>query len=260
MQKKERLNWIMKEIDDKGIVYTSYIIETLKVSDMTARRDLDELEKSGKLIRFHGGAQSMNYSMDHELSHLEKSTVHVSEKKRIAMYAASLIEDKDTVFIGPGTTCEVLASLLTNREVRVVTNSLPVFRQFSDKGKENCILVAGSYRARTGTFVGGLANTLMQSLKCTIAFFSCNGISNDEISTSSVAEGEIQNIALNDSRKRWLLADASKFNHQDFYVFYHLYNLDGVITDSSLPEATLEHYRQYTQIIEAPEPPANSES
>ena len=35
------------------------IIQTLNVSDMTVRRDLDELEKAGKLIRIHGGAQSI---------------------------------------------------------------------------------------------------------------------------------------------------------------------------------------------------------
>ena len=36
-------------------------MDELGVSDMTARRDLDELEKSGKLLRVHGGAQSLSF-------------------------------------------------------------------------------------------------------------------------------------------------------------------------------------------------------
>lgn len=249
MLKRERLNKIASMVEEKGIINVSELIETLNISDMTARRDLDELERSGKLIRFHGGAQSMSYNLDAELSHLEKTTIHVKEKKEIAEYAATLIKDKETVFLGPGTTIEMLASLLLTRDVRVVTNSLPVFKQFSDKGNENCILVGGDYRAKTGCFVGGLANSMMASLKCQAAFFSCNGIFNDQVSTSSVGEGEIQNIAVNNSQQRYLLADEHKFNHSDFYVYYHLYNLDAVVTNSSIPKETVDHYQKYVQIL-----------
>lgn len=58
-------------------------MEQLEISDMTARRDLDELEKSGKLLRVHGGAQSLSFSMDHERSHLEKSSVQIKEKQEL---------------------------------------------------------------------------------------------------------------------------------------------------------------------------------
>lgn len=58
-------------------------MEQLEISDMTARRDLDELEKSGKLLRVHGGAQSLSFSMDHERSHLEKSSVQIEEKQEL---------------------------------------------------------------------------------------------------------------------------------------------------------------------------------
>ena len=48
--------------------------------DMTVRRDLDELEKSGKLLRIHGGAQSLTYTLDQELSHTEKSVMQIKRK------------------------------------------------------------------------------------------------------------------------------------------------------------------------------------
>ncbi len=48
---------------------------------MTVRRDLDELEKSGKLLRVHGGLQSLSYTLDQELSHTEKATLQIQEKR-----------------------------------------------------------------------------------------------------------------------------------------------------------------------------------
>lgn len=79
MLKRERLTRILQMVNEKGIVDTADIMEALAVSDMTVRRDLDELEKSGKLIRVRGGAQSLDYNIDFELSHLQKSTVQIEE-------------------------------------------------------------------------------------------------------------------------------------------------------------------------------------
>ena len=60
MLKKERLLTIVEMVNKKGILTVNEIINQLDVSDMTVRRDLDELEKSGKLLRVHGGAQSLS--------------------------------------------------------------------------------------------------------------------------------------------------------------------------------------------------------
>ena len=64
MNKRERMNRIMQLVNENGTINNSDIIQLLNVSDMTIRRDLDELEKAGRLIRFHGGAQSVNYNLD----------------------------------------------------------------------------------------------------------------------------------------------------------------------------------------------------
>ena len=81
MLKKERLLTIVEMVNKKGILTVNEIINQLDVSDMTVRRDLDELEKSGKLLRVHGGAQSLSYTLDQELSHTEKATLQIQKKK-----------------------------------------------------------------------------------------------------------------------------------------------------------------------------------
>lgn len=253
MLKRERLALITQAVNEKGTVSVTELTSKLQISDMTARRDLDELEKAGKLIRFHGGAQSIDYALDKELSHKEKSTKQLEEKTAIAKYACSLIRDDETVFLGPGTTVEILAKQLKVKEknLTIVTTSYPVFEYLVKSAPENVILIGGQYRSNTGSFVGPLCNEALKRLKFHKAFFSCNGINGPEITTSSLEEGENQSIALNHAKNTYLLADHKKFNREDFYVYYSLYNLDLLITDDKISEKVLEHYKEYCPIFSA---------
>lgn len=251
MLKSERLQYIGRLVDEKGIVTATEIMSALNVSDMTVRRDLDELEKSGKLIRVHGGAQAVNYNIDFELSHFEKSTVNTEEKKAIARQAAKLIKDNDTVFLGPGTTIEQLAKEIAGRKVRVITNSLPVFEIIRQQDPDQVFLAGGTFRSHTSCFVDPLCAEVLGRLKFSAAFISCNGLAENQITTSTIEEGQVQETALNNARYRYLLIDEHKFNREDFYVYYKLYNMDGIITDATTNPNLIAHYSQYTQIIQA---------
>lgn len=249
MLKKERLVTITQMVNQKGIISINDIVEKLNISDMTARRDLDELEKSGKLMRVHGGAQSLTFSMDHELSHLEKSSVQIKEKTRIAEKAATLVQDGESIFLGPGTTIQLLAEKLRGRQIRVITNSLAVFNILVNHSSTEVILTGGEYRENTNTFVGPITNHILHKLKYNKAFISCNGIYNSDITTYSLEEGEAQEICLNNAKNKYLLADSKKFNRSDFYVFYSLFDFDTLITDNEIDDDILKHYQEYTSII-----------
>ena len=82
MLKKERLQWILEKINVKGVITVNDIIKELGVSDMTVRRDLDELDKEGLLIRIHGGAQSIDtpkVKPKYEKSNTEKQELQIEE-------------------------------------------------------------------------------------------------------------------------------------------------------------------------------------
>lgn len=251
MLKKERHEKIIKAVNSKGIITTQELMQILEVSDMTIRRDLEELNTSGKLIRIHGGAQSVTYSIDIELSHTQKQVIHMEEKLAIARYAANLIKDHDTIYLGPGTTIELMASMIRSKPDFILTNSLPVFETLKDRFEKQLILCGGTYRNHTGCFVGTITNEQLGQFNLNAAFISCNGISNENISTSSLEEGKAQAIALKHSRQRYLLADHSKFNRQDLYNYYSLYNIDEAISDPSLSEELAERYSIYTKIQKA---------
>lgn len=66
------------------------------------------------------------------------------KKNELASYATQLVNDGETIFIGPGTTLEFFAEQLKNRKIRIVTNSLPVFTILQDSETVDLILIGRS--------------------------------------------------------------------------------------------------------------------
>lgn len=253
MLKKERLMMLLDMVNQNSIMTVNDLIGKLGVSDMTIRRDLDELADSGKLVRIHGGAQSVASSDVTELSHIEKKELHLEQKEQIAQRAAKMINAGDTIYIGPGTTQELIVHYVDDiADLRVVTNSLPVFECWQNKNVD-LILVGGNFRERSGAFIGGLASDTLGDLKFNKSFVGVNGLHNESMMTANTEEGSAQAIAVNNSLTKIVLADRFKINRDDFYQFYNLYDVDYLITNDELNDETVSHYQQYTKVILAKE-------
>lgn len=249
MLKEERLSTIMEILNSDGVSTVKRIVNTLKVSDMTIRRDLDELSKQGRVIRVHGGAQSLNHYRHDELSHIEKQEIHISEKLAAAEKASRLIHEGDSIFLGPGTTIELIVKFIDVKSLRIVTNSLPVFNLLEQKDERfDTYLIGGSYRKKTGAFVGSIANNAIDKLKVEKAFIGVNGIKGDSIFTANVEEGSIQSLVLINANIKYIVCDHHKFNKEDFYKFYHLSDVDEIITNSNIDKSLLNQYQKYTSI------------
>lgn len=249
MLKEERLSTIMEILNSDGVSTVKSIVNTLKVSDMTIRRDLDELSKQGKVIRIHGGAQSLNHYRHDELSHIEKQEIHISEKLAVAEKASQLINEGDSIFLGPGTTIELIVKFIDVKSLRIVTNSLPVFNLLEQKDERfDTYLIGGSYRKKTGAFVGSIANDAIDKLKVEKAFIGVNGIKEDSIFTANVEEGSMQSLVLNNANTKYIVCDHHKFNKEDFYKFYHLSHVDEIITNSNIDKSLLNQYQKYVSI------------
>ena len=59
----------------------------------------------------------------------------------------------------------------------------------------------------------------------------------------------IQSTVLNNSSERYIIADSTKLDKNDFYHFYNLDDTTAIITDSNISDENLERYSQYTKII-----------
>ncbi len=249
MKKRERLEEITRLVNQKGTIRVSDIVKLLNVTDMTVRRDLVELEEQGVLTKIHGGARSNKAFQYLEYSHAEKHIQNKEAKQAIASKAAQLIEDGDTIFLGPGTTVAFLAEALNNQRLTVITNCMPVFTLLMAKKTEDfqVFLLGGEYRQVTEAFVGEITNTSLEKLRFSKMFFSGNGVRDGEVMTSTLAEAYTQNLALKHSLEKYLLLDSSKIGKDDFTSFCKLRDLTALITDVKTED---ENYRSLEPEIE----------
>ncbi|MCU9534340.1 DeoR/GlpR family DNA-binding transcription regulator [Streptococcus sp. CSL10205-OR2] len=251
MKKYQRLEEITKMVNQKGTMRISEIVKKLHVTDMTVRRDLAELEEQGVLTKLHGAARSNTAFQYREISHREKNTQNVEAKRLIAQKAASLIEEGDTIFLGPGTTISLLAEEITHKSLSIVTNCWPVFNILFQKTSPSfqVFLLGGEMREITESFVGDITNTTLERMHFSKMFFSANGVKGKSVMTSSVAEAYTQKLALSHSIERYLLIDSSKIGKEDFTTFASLTNITGIIMDDHETE-TMKRLRAYTEIIQ----------
>lgn len=249
MLKDQRLNTIKDILDANGIVEVANLTDRLGVTEMTVRRDLKQLEEEGVLQRIHGGAKLIEQLSAKELSHYEKQEINIDEKIHIAKQICSLITAEDTIFLGPGTTLELVYDYLTVLPLRVVTNSIHIFNKFNQNNMYDLILIGGSYRPRTGAFVGSIANQALSQLRVRKAFIGVNGVNQNQIFTSNEEEGTTQGIILDNAQERYVVADYSKINKEDFYSFYNLDEATALITDSKLSTEKKKDLERYTTVI-----------
>ena len=188
MIKAERQDRLMRLIESQGTVSVKEIVDALGVSDMTVRRDLEELAGAGEVIRVHGGARSASSQrrsmIRHEYSHIEKRARHASEKIDIARTAAGLVEEDSTIFLGTGTTIEQMVPLLPSCHLRIITNSQSIFTLLEPNEAYELCFIGGTYRRRTTAFVGPVAEDAISTLGIDVAFIGANGICFDAVSTS----------------------------------------------------------------------------
>lgn len=253
MLKTERREAICKLVDKRNTITTMELASALSVSEMTVRRDLADLAHTGRVVRVHGGARSIlgarGTAIPRELTHHEKVNEHECEKAQVASAALAYIGEGSTIFLGTGTTVEMLARLLPLIRLRVITNSLPVVGALCNREGIDLCCIGGTYRPSTGAFIGAIAEDVLSHLGIDAAFIGLNGIFDHTASTSNTQEGRLQRIALDRANFRYLLADSSKLDRRDFYGFYDLVNVDALMTDRLITPEQEGDLSQYTKVV-----------
>ena len=162
-----------------------------------------------------------------------------------------MIEDGDTIFLGPGTTVQKLAEEINHHTLTVITNCLPVFKILMKKQSLHfrVYLLGGEMRDLTEAFVGEMTNQLLNNLRFSKMFFSSNGVKDGVAMTSSMDEAYTQHLALDHSIEKYLLIDSSKIGKDDFSSFCELKELNAVLMDKNDLEKT-EQVEKYVEVID----------
>lgn len=242
---EKRLTAINNLLRKTGFMTTVDIAKNLQVSSMTIRRDLKRLEESGDITRIYGGAKS-NYQAESTTN--EKLQKNIDEKKEIAKLLADQIANNSTIYLGAGTTLLQAVPLLVTKNLTFVTNSLVAFNEIN---KSDCrlFLTGGELHRNTEEFLGEKAENIFDGLNFDYAICSTNGINGNSVTTSTIPEGNIQNIAMEHAEKSLIVADHTKLNHSDIITFQKLDQFDFLMTDSKISKEGIKKYSQYTKVI-----------
>lgn len=213
MLTEERFKLILDILKEKKSITVSELVEELKISESTVRRDLTSLSKMGKLNKVHGGATFLKEGYNNEELDVKiKHTLNVDEKKRIGKFASSLIEEGDFIYIDAGTSTELMIDYINEKKAVYVTNGIVHAKKLVQKGLEAFIL-GGQIKLSTEAIIGIEAVNNIRKYNFTKCFMGTNGIDlKAEFTTPDVNEALLKKEAINRSKKVYVLSDVSKFN------------------------------------------------
>lgn len=215
MLTNERHDFILQQLEEKQTVKIQDLVNLTDASESTIRRDLTELENLQKLERVFGGAILPGRNLQ-EPSVEDKSTRNLQEKIRLAKFAASFIQEGDSVFLDAGTTTYQMIPYMKDKNLVVVTNGLTLIESLNDYGITT-YLTGGLMKPLTGAFVGPQAIQSLENYRFDLSFIGVNGFHAEYgYTTPDPEEAAIKKRASSLSRKTYVLADHSKTNKVSF--------------------------------------------
>jgi DeoR family fructose operon transcriptional repressor len=237
MYAAERQQWLLTRTRDAGRVDVGAVAEELQVTPETIRRDLGTLERQGLVRRVHGGAIPAD-RLDFEPGIGLRDAVAGPEKERIAKAALAELEGCLTVLLDAGTTTARLASVLpTDRELTVVTNSLPIASMLATRPNVVLRLLGGRVRGTTLAAVDDWTTDTLATLTVDVAFLGTNGFSPERgLTTPDPAEAAAKRAMITAARRSVVVADAAKYGTDQFVRFARLEQVDTLITDTGLDD------------------------
>ncbi len=205
------------------------------VSEMTIRRDLDELAQQGVVRRVRGGAVSLLLRGEEPPFGVREHEA-VEAKRRIAAEVASLIADGEAVLLDSGTTALEIARVIRDRRLTVLPLSLQAAGELATAPRVRLVLPGGEVRPGELNFTGPLTESAIRSLRFDTAVIGCCGLSAEHgLTTHDLAEVAVKQAAIASARRVVAAADSGKFTRTAFGAVCPLDRLDLVVTDSAVP-------------------------
>jgi len=245
MLKETRHEKILLLLREQGSIQVSKLCSDLQVTPMTIRRDLNELENEGKLLRTHGGALLTNPEENQTTSFFLRSHVQMEQKDRIAQAAAHEIKAGQKLFLGSGTTVYTLSRRVhTIPNLTVVTDSIPLANELSPLPNIHSVMIGGELDSTTLSSTGNMAENMLVHFKFDAAYVSITAIDFDgQMYLNSITEFGIMQVIFSIVDKVYLLVDSSKIGRQDFVCIGKIIPGYTIITDA-IPNEYKKNYEE----------------
>lgn len=140
---------ILNLIREDGHAKVQDLSKIFKVTDVTIRQDLEELEKMGYIEREHGGALLKDVSSFARTGQLLNQK-NIEEKREIAKKAINFINEGDCIILDSGSTTTEIAKLLVSfKNLTIITNALNIALILGENPNISLIVTGGEFKAPT---------------------------------------------------------------------------------------------------------------
>ncbi|MCX2923351.1 DeoR/GlpR family DNA-binding transcription regulator [Streptomyces sp. NEAU-W12] len=237
MLARQRQEKIAQLVRQHGSIRVSALTERFDVSDMTIRRDLEVLERRGRLDKVHGGAVTPDHGGTAEPAFTQKRSLQTAAKEAIAAAAARLVAPGSAVGLTAGTTTWTLARhLLDVPDITVVTNSVRVAQTLhTHRRQKQTVVLTGGVRTPSDALVGPVAVTALRTLHVDVLFMGVHGMDAlTGFTTPNPQEAETNRAMCRSARRIVVLADHTKWNTTGTAAIAALETADTLITDSGV--------------------------
>lgn len=240
LEVEERRKKILTMVGENGEVTVAHLSESLGVSLLTVRRDLQYLEDEAFLERFYGGAKRGAHLKEQEV----RAEVDVC-RETIARYAASLVEDGDSIFINTSSTALRMIKYIKSKNVTVITNNGNAIHSVLPSNL-SIILTGGELRHMKGAMVGDFTLASLSRVTAKKSFIGCSGVSLESgMTTENANEVQINETMFSRVTDRaYILADHLKIGKNSSFVSCAVENITDIITDTHVPDLVAEEFKQ----------------
>ena len=233
-----RHEYILQRLQETGTVAIDELCTTLGASIATIRRDLEDLETRSLLRRTRGGAVRIGplfyEPFRNDSSFQDKVSSFAEEKRRIALAAAKLVSTGQTIALTGGTTTtEVVRSLKVLSDISIITNTVNVAMELSNRKDIEVIVTGGHLRGTWFTLVGPLATPrpkCSSQISCSSA--STASMRNKGLTCTNPSEAEVLRKLVHHAKMKVVVADHSKLGSVSNYLLCPTKEIDRLITDT----------------------------
>jgi len=229
----DRHKRILEELTRSQKLEVTALAETIGVSPVTMRKDLDALEKRGFIRREHGYALA---GSSDDLGN--RLAFHYQEKHRIATLAAASVTPGETVMIESGSCCALLAEVLakTVRDVKIITNSAFIAGYVRSDPGAKVALLGGEYQLESQVMVGPLVRLCAEQFYVDKLFIGTDGVTaHYSFTNSDMMRAEAVKAMSRQASKIMVLTESRKFAAHGVVPVVAAEDVYAVYTDESIP-------------------------
>ncbi|RRO18133.1 DeoR/GlpR transcriptional regulator [Saccharopolyspora rhizosphaerae] len=238
MESSERRQTIIERLRRVERVTVAELAASTGCSEMTIRRDLDQLAEEGVLRRVRGGAVSFLRGHSAPFPLRERDAADV--KRRLAAEVETLITDGESVILDSGSTTLEVARLLAARRVTAIPLDMHSANALSNAPEVDLLLPGGRAKPGELSFIGHLTENSLRALRVDTTVLGVCGLSAERgLTAHDLEEVPIKNAATQAAQRVIAVCHGAKFARTGLGFVCPATDLDVVVTDRSAPAEML---------------------